>query len=214
MSEVLQAMLNQGDITPRQSIDAQAQPVAMHAVHPDQVLYAPHFVAYVLQYLRAKYGRDRVDNGGLKVTTSLDLNLQLQAEQIVKKEVARFSGPGVNNGAMEAINPNTGEILTYVGSADYYNKTIDGNVDNISNIGGTPRQPGSSFKPYVYLTAFADGYTPTSIIDDTPGSIGGTVFHDFDNRNEGNITLPPALVEARNIPAIKPLQQLRYHPVL
>ncbi len=212
-AEVLQAMLNQGDITPKQAIDAQAQPVTLHPVPPDQILYAPHFVAYVLQYLRAKYGRALVDNGGLKVTTSLDLNLQLQAEQIVKKEVARFSGPGVNNGAMEAINPNTGEILTYVGSADYYNKTIDGNVDNISNIGGTPRQPGSSFKPYVYLTAFADGYTPTSIIDDTQGSIGGTVFHDFDNRSEGNITLRRALVESRNIPAIKLFQQLGYQRV-
>jgi penicillin-binding protein 1A len=211
--EVLQAMLNQGDITRDQEIAAQIANVELHPVPPDQVLYAPHFVSYVLQYLRDKYGRELIDNGGLRVTTSLDLNLQLPAEKIVKSEVGHFAGSGVNNGAMEAINPNTGEILTYVGSADYYNKAIDGNVDNISNIGGTPRQPGSSFKPYVYLTAFADGYTPTSTIDDTQGVLGGTMFHDFDNRSEGNITLRRALVESRNIPAIKLFQQLGYQRV-
>ena len=211
--DVLQAMLNQGDISSKQKIAAQVANVDLHPVPPDQVLNAPHFVAYVLHYLRDKYGRELIDNGGLRVTTSLDLNLQLQAEQIVKNEVGRFARAGVNNGALEAINPNTGEILTYVGSADYYSKSIDGNVDNISNIGGTPRQPGSSFKPYVYLTAFADGYTPTSTIDDTQGVIGGTMFHDFDNHSEGNITLRRALVESRNIPAIKLFQQLGYQRV-
>ena len=211
--DVLQAMLNQGDISSKQKIAAQVANVDLHPVPPNQVLNAPHFVAYVLHYLRDKYGRELIDNGGLRVTTSLDLNLQLQAEQIVKNEVGRFAGSGVNNGALEAINPNTGEILTYVGSADYYSKSIDGNVDNISNIGGTPRQPGSSFKPYVYVTAFADGYTPTSTIDDTQGVIGGTMFHDFDNHSEGNITLRRALVESRNIPAIKLFQQLGYQRV-
>jgi membrane peptidoglycan carboxypeptidase len=211
--DVLQAMYNQGDISAEQKIEAQIAKVDLHPVPADQVLNAPHFVAYVLQYLREKYGRELVDNGGLRVTTSLDLNLQTQAEAIVRNEVGRFAGSGVNNGALEAINPTTGEILTYVGSADYYNKSIDGNVDNISNIGGTPRQPGSSFKPYVYLTGFANGYTPTSIIDDTQGSLGGTVFHNFDNRNEGNITLRRALVESRNIPAIKLFQQLGYQRV-
>jgi penicillin-binding protein 1A len=114
---------------------------------------------------------------------------------------------------MVVMNPNTGEILAYVGSADYNNKSISGNVDNISNIGGSARQPGSSFKPYVYLTAFADGYTPSSMIDDTQGPIAGFNFHDFDNRSEGNITLRKALVESRNIPAIKLLQQLGYSRV-
>jgi penicillin-binding protein 1A len=206
-------MVNQGHITFEEKIQTQLQPIALHPVPPDQVFNAPHFVHYVLEYLRQKYGTELVDNGGLRVTTSLDLNLQQQAEKIVKNEVAKFSGQGVNNGAMVAMNPNTGEILAYVGSADYYSAAIDGNVDNVSNIGGTPRQPGSSFKPYVYLTAFADGYSTTSTIDDTQGSIGGTVFHDFDNRSEGTITLRRALVESRNIPAIKLFQQLSYQRV-
>jgi membrane peptidoglycan carboxypeptidase len=211
--DVLQAMVNQGHITPEQKIETQLQPIDLHPVPPDQVLNAPHFVNYVLEYLRQKYGSELVDNGGLRVTTSLDLNLQQQMEKIVGNEVARFRGQGVNNGAMVAMNPNTGEILAYVGSADYNNAAIDGKVDNVSNIGGTPRQPGSSFKPYVYLTAFADGYSTTSTIDDTQGSIGGTVFHDFDNRSEGTITLRKALVESRNIPAIKLFQQLSYQRV-
>ena len=208
--DVLQAMVNQGHITQVQMDQTVAAPVELHPQAPDQVFYAPHFVIYLLDYLRKIYGSELVDGGGLKVTTSLDLDLQTKAEDIVRKRVASFGSSGVNNGAMVAMDPRSGEILAYVGSADYNNKTIDGNVDNVSNLGGVPRQPGSSFKPYVYLTAFADGYTPSSIVDDTQGNIAGTVFHDFDNRSEGNITIRKALVESRNIPAIKLLKDLGY----
>lgn len=210
---VLQAMVNQGDITYTDKIKTQLEPVPLHPVKADQIFYAPHFVHYLISYLTDKYGSELVDNGGLRVTTSLDLGLQQKAEAIVSANVAKFSSGGVNNGALVAMNPTNGEILAYVGSADYYNKAIDGNVDNVSNIGGTARQPGSSFKPYVYLTAFADGYTPSSMIDDTQGKIGGTFFHNFDDHSEGNITLRRALVESRNIPAIKLFQQLGYQRV-
>jgi membrane peptidoglycan carboxypeptidase len=211
--DVLQAMVNQGEITNDQMLQVEAAQVELHPQTPDQILFAPHFVSYVLDYLRQRYGSNLVDGGGLKVTTSIDLDLQQKAEGIVRNQVGRFGYTGINNGAMVALNPNSGEILAYVGSADYYNKGIDGSVDNISNLGGVPRQPGSSFKPYVYLTAFADGYSPSSIIDDSQGAVAGTVFHDFDNRSEGNITLRKALVESRNIPAIKLLQQLGYSRV-
>jgi penicillin-binding protein 1A len=210
---VLQAMVNQGDITYEQKLKVQLEPVPLHPVKADQIFQAPHFVSYILQYLKDKYGAELVDNGGLRVTTSLDLNLQQKAEAIVGANVAKFRSSGVNNGALVAMNPTNGEILAYVGSADYNNKGIDGAVDNISNAGGTPRQPGSSFKPYVYLTAFADGYTPSSMIDDTQGKLGGTFFRNFDDHSEGNITLRRALVESRNIPAIKLFQQLGYQRV-
>ncbi|HEV3232994.1 MAG TPA: transglycosylase domain-containing protein [Candidatus Dormibacteraeota bacterium] len=210
---VLQAMVNQGDITQAQAIQVEQAPIKLNPQVPDQVLVAPHFVAYVLDYLRQRYGSNLVDGGGLKVTTSLDLDLQTKAEDIVRKRVASYGSVGINNGAMEVLNPNTGEILAYVGSSDYNNKAISGSVDNISNVGGSARQPGSSFKPYVYLTAFADGYSPSSIIDDTQGPIAGFTFHDFDNRSTGNITLRKALVESRNIPAIKLLQALGYSRV-
>jgi penicillin-binding protein 1A len=210
---VLQSMVNQGDITNAEKIKVQLDPVPLHPVKPDQIFFAPHFVNYVINYLSEKYGKELVDNGGLRVTTSLDLGLQTKAEAIVGANVGKFAGGGVNNGALVAMNPTNGEILAYVGSADYNNDGIDGKVDNVSNIGGTARQPGSSFKPYVYLTAFADGYTPSSMIDDTQGKIGGTFFHNFDNNSEGNISLRRALVESRNIPAIKLFQQLGYQRV-
>ena len=210
---VLQAMVNQGDITNADKIKTQLEPVPLHPGKADKVFQAAHFVQYILKYLSDKYGSQLVDNGGLRVTTSLDLSLQQKAEAIVGANVAKFRSSGVNNGALVAMNPTNGEILAYVGSADYNNESIDGNVDNVSNIGGSARQPGSSFKPYVYLTAFADGYTPSSMIDDTQGKIGGTPFQNFDNHSEGNITLRRALVESRNIPAIKLFQQLGYQRV-
>ena len=213
---VLEAMVNNGDIAEAQALTTELEPVALHVTKPDTAFFAQHFVNYVLDYLTRQYGAALVNGGGLKVTTSLDLGLQLQAEKIVRTEVGRFSRQGVNNGAMVAMNPTTGEILTYVGSADFNNNSIDGQFDNIDG-GGAPgylgRQPGSSFKPYVYLTALANGYTPTTAVEDKQGSYGGTPFHDFDNRSEGVISLRRALVESRNIPAILLMQQLGYQRV-
>ena len=206
-------MVSQAHISRSQEALALKTPLALRPEVVDTAFLAPHFVNYVLEYLRERYGNQLVDRGGLKVTTSLDFSLQQKAEDIVAGEVKRFGSSGVNNGAMEAINPNTGEILTYVGSADYNNLSIDGNVDNVSNIGGTPRQPGSSFKPYVYLTALSNGYAPSSIIEDRQGNFGGTRFENFDKRSEGLITIRKALVESRNIPAIELLQNLGYQRV-
>ena len=213
---VLNAMHNNGDLTAEQVAAAEARPVALHVTKPDTAYNAPHFVNYVLNYLRGQYGAALVDGGGLKVTTSLDLGLQQKAEAIVKNEVGRFSGQGVNNGAMVAMDPNTGQILAYVGSADFNNETIDGQFDNVDG-GGDPnyigRQPGSSFKPYVYLTALSNGYTPSTPIEDRQGSYGGTTFHDFDNRSEGLINIRRALVESRNIPPILLMQSLGFQRV-
>jgi penicillin-binding protein 1A len=213
---VLQAMANNGDLTGEQVLQAEARPTVLNVTKPDTAYNAPHFVNYILSYLRKQYGDALVDGGGLKVTTSLDLNLQQKAEAIVRNEVGRFSGQGVNNGAMVAMNPNTGEILAYVGSADFNNEAIDGQFDNVDG-GGDPnyvgRQPGSSFKPYVYLTAMANGYTPGTLIEDRQGTYGGTAFHDFDNRSEGIINIRRALVESRNIPPILLMQSLGYQRV-
>jgi penicillin-binding protein 1A len=214
--QVLDAMVNNGDITPAERTTTVAQPVALHITKPDTAFFAQHFVNYVLDYLTRQYGAPLVNGGGLRVTTSLDLGLQQQAEGIVRNEVGRFSGSGVNNGAMLAMNPNTGEILAYVGSADFNNTSIDGQFDNIDG-GGDPnyigRQPGSSFKPYVYLTALANGYNTNTPVEDRQGNYGGTTFHDFDNRSEGVISLRRALVESRNIPPILLMQQMGYQRI-
>jgi len=211
--EVLTAMVNQGDITPAQLGETEAAGIQLKPQQPDQVLLAPHFVQYVINYLHTIFPASLVDGGGLKVTTSLDLDLQTKAEAIVRSEVAKFTSGGVNNGAMVALDPKTGQVLTYVGSADYFNDAIDGQFDNVDGE-GLPgyigRQPGSSFKPYVYITALADGYTLDSIVTDREGTIGGTKFTNFDDKSEGAITLRQALVRSRNIPTIALLQNLGY----
>ena len=213
---VLRAMANNGDLTGQEVLLAEARPVVLHVTKPDTAYNAPHFVNYVLSYLTKQYGKALVDGGGLRVTTSLDLGLQEKAEAIVRTEVGHFGRQGVNNGAMVAMNPNTGEILAYVGSADFNNEAIDGQFDNIDG-GGDPgyigRQPGSSFKPYVYLTALANGYTPGTPIEDREGNYGGTVFHDFDRHSEGIINIRRALLESRNIPPILLMQNLGFQRV-
>ncbi|MFN2462465.1 MAG: transglycosylase domain-containing protein [Candidatus Dormibacteria bacterium] len=215
---VLKAMADNGSITAVELGATEAAPVQFHVTKPDTAYNAPHFVQYVLDYLRKQpYAGPLVDGGGLKVTTSLDFGLQLKSEAIVRNEVGRFGSQGVNNGALVAMNPTNGEIMAYVGSADFNNDEIDGQFDNIDG-GGQPgyvgRQPGSSFKPYVYLTALSNGYNPTSMIEDRQGNYGGTVFHDFDNRSEGIIPLRRALVESRNIPPILLMQNLGFQRVL
>jgi penicillin-binding protein 1A len=170
------------------------------------VLEAPQFVVYVLDSLRRKYGDDLVNGGGLKVTTTLELDMQHKAEAIVKNDVASFSSLGINNGAMMALNPQNGEIITYVGSADYYNKGIGGNVDYVQ----APRQPGSSFKPYVYATAFANGLQQNSIVDDRQQYFGDFFLHDFDRRSLGRITVKTALLQSRNVPPVLLLRDLGY----
>jgi penicillin-binding protein 1A len=217
-AEVLNAMANNGDITGQQLLAVTSVPVQFHITKPDTAYNAPHFVQYVLDYLRKQpYAGNLTDGGGLKVTTSLDFNLQLKAEAIVRDEVRRFNGSGVNNGAMVAMDPNSGEILAYVGSADFNNDAIDGQFDNVDGGGSSQyvgRQPGSSFKPYVYLTALSNGFTPSTPVEDRQGSYGGTVFHDFDNRSEGVISVRRALVESRNIPPILLMQDLGFQRVL
>jgi membrane peptidoglycan carboxypeptidase len=171
---------------------------------------APWFVDYVLQVLSQRYGADVVKGGGLRVTTTLDVGLQQIAERAVRTEVNQpnLKARNVNNGAAEMIDPSTGQVLAMVGSADYYNVGIGGQFNVIT--GGLGRQPGSSFKIYDYATAFSNGYSPATLINDTQGKIDGHAFVDWDHRSEGLITLRQALEESRNIPAILLLKNLGY----
>lgn len=165
---------------------------------------APHFVMYIRQLLVDKYGEDMVEKGGLEVTTSLDENIQEAAEKIVKTEVEKLSGLNVGNGAAMVLNPQTGEILAMVGSKDYFNLKNDGNVNVLTSL----RQPGSSIKLINYAYALGHGYTPASIIDDSPikYSIPGSPVYspqNYDGQFKGNVTLRSALAQSRNIPAVK-----------
>ena len=176
-------------------------------------LKAPWFVDYVLRQLSQKYGDAVVAGGGLRVTTTLDYHMQQIAEQAVFSNVNRsdLKARNVNNGAAEVIDPNTGQVLAMVGSANYYDQAIGGQYNVITD--GQGRQPGSSFKIYVYATALANGYAPSNLILDKQGKIDGHPFVDWDHRDEGVITIRRALVESRNIPAILLLKQLGYDRV-
>jgi len=176
-------------------------------------LKAPWFVDYVLRQLSQQYGDAVVAGGGLRVYTTLDYNLQLVAERAVSSNVNRadLRARNVNNGAAEVIDPATGQVLAMVGSANYYDQAIGGQYNVITD--GQGRQPGSSFKIYVYATALANGYAPSNLILDKQGKIDGHPFVDWDHRDEGVITIRRALEESRNIPALLLLKQLGYDRV-
>ena len=150
---------------------------------------------------------------GYKVTTTLDYTLQQKAEEIVKKDALRNAKDfNASNAALVAIDPQTGQILTMVGSRDYFDKEIDGKY----NIATAHRQPGSSFKPFVYATAFNKGYTPDTVLfdvktqfvpscepDNHTNDNGCYSPNNYDNKVVGPITLRNALAQSRNIPAVK-----------
>lgn len=165
---------------------------------------APHFVMYVRQELSDMFGEKFVEQGGLKVYTTLDLDKQKIAEEAVLNGVeARSAQFGFNNAALIALDPTTGKILAMVGSKDYFDNTIDGNV----NITTRLRQPGSSLKPMVYAALFKKGYTPATILFDV-----NTVFktesqnyepQNYDGGEHGPVTIRTALQGSLNIPAVK-----------
>lgn len=165
---------------------------------------APHFVMYIRQLLVTQYGEDMVEKGGLEVTTTLDLPTQIASEKIVGDEVGKLKGLNVGNGAAIVINPQNGEILTMVGSKNYFDIVADGNV----NVTLRLRQPGSSIKVVNYAYALSHDFTPASIIDDskityvTPGSAPYSPVN-YDGKFLGKVTLRSALAQSRNIPAVK-----------
>jgi membrane peptidoglycan carboxypeptidase len=168
-------------------------------------IIAPHFVMYIKELLSEKYGESFIDQEGLKVYTTLDLDKQKIAEEAVKKGVeANGTKYDFSNAALVALDPKTGQILAMVGSADFFNEDIDGQV----NVAISPRQPGSSFKPIVYTAAFAKGYTPNTIIYDTLTNFDATGAkpyepHNYHDNENGPITLRTALAGSLNITAVK-----------
>lgn len=178
---------------------------------------APHFVMFVKDYLEKKYGTAVLEQGGLKVTTTLNYDLQVKAEAIAKKyaEINQKSFNGSND-AFVAIDPKTGGILTMVGSRDYFDKEIDGNF----NVTTAHRQPGSTFKPFAYAAAFTKGYTPETVVFDLPTQFSTNCPIDdfttttdgkcygpgnYDDKFRGPMTLREALAQSINVPAVKTL---------
>lgn len=178
-------------------------------------IIAPHFVFYIEQYLEDTYGPDAV-NQGLNVITTIDTDLQHQSEGIVNQysheNEVRFNA---SNAALVAIDPKTGQILAMVGSRDYFDTAVQGNF----NVALALRQPGSSFKPFVYAAALQKGYTPQTAIYDLPTQFSTACavsdnYNDtppcyapgnYDDKFRGQMTFTTALAQSINIPAVKTL---------
>lgn len=212
---VLDKMLKLGFIT-KEEFDAAKLEVVNFQPQDRWGIKAPHFVFYVREYLEEKYGKDVVESGGLKVTTTLDYELQQKAEEIVLKHALQNEKDfKASNAGLVALNPKTGEIISMVGSRDYFDKNIDGKF----NVALAKRQPGSAFKPFIYATAMEKGFTPNTVLFDVKTEfqstcdpygkpITGTADkcyspNNYDGEYVGPINLRNALAQSRNVPAVQ-----------
>lgn len=211
---VLREMLSDGRITEEEYQKAIDEKVEF-LPQSSKGIKAPHFVMYVKDYLEKKYGSDVLEQGGLKVITTLNYELQAKAEAIAK-EYAESNEKNFNgsNDSFAAIDPKTGGILTMVGSRDYFDTKIDGNF----NVTLAHRQPGSTFKPFVYAQAFIKGYTPETVLFDVPTQFGARCAPEdrtseeecyspgnYDDQFRGPMTLRNALAQSINVPSVKTL---------
>ncbi len=196
----LDQMVKNKYITQDQADQAKAEKITFQS-QKDSIA-APHFTFYVMQQIAKKYGEYALQNGGLKITTTLDLEAQKMAQKAVDDNVANLSKHDADNASLTAIDPKTGEILAMVGSEDYFNDKIDGQV----NVATSLRQPGSSIKPIIYATAFEGKYNPAYPLFDTTTDFGGGYTpQDYDGRNRGPVSIRTALSNSLNIPAVKML---------
>ncbi|MDD3774229.1 MAG: transglycosylase domain-containing protein [Patescibacteria group bacterium] len=198
---VIDQMVTTKAITEEQAADAKKQELAFEPYH--ESINAPHFVMWVKEILANKYGEKTVETGGLKVTTSIDLDLQDAAEQAVSEGAANNNAAfGGENASLVSIDPKTGQVLAMVGSANYFDQDIQGQV----NVALSERQPGSSFKPIVYATLLKDNWSPNSTIFDVETDFGGGYKpKNYSETTNGPITLKDALGNSLNIPAVKVL---------
>ena len=172
----------------------------------------PHWVNYIRSLLEAKYDPQFIYRSGFTVYTTLDPGLQEFAEAAVLEQVQSLVGQNAQDGALVIMRPGTGEILAMVGSADFYNEAISGQV----NMAVSPRQPGSAIKPLTYLAAFEKGWTPSTLIWDVPSEFTPSGLPNdpsppyqpvnYDGRFHGPVTVRSALANSYNIPAVKALQ--------
>lgn len=203
--EILRKMQEQGYITIKQRDQAIKEPLQYQKL--TNKIEAPHFVLYVKDLLVKKYGLQAVEQGGLRVITSLDLPIQNFVQDTVATEVEKLTSSHVSNGASLVTNPGTGEILAMVGSTDYFNTDNDGNV----NVTIARRQPGSSIKPINYAVGLMKGYTAaTPFIDQSicfpnPGQ-APYCPKNYDGRFRGVVQMRFALGNSLNIPAVEMLK--------
>jgi membrane peptidoglycan carboxypeptidase len=213
---VLDQMVEAGYINGEEADQAWQEIIVVYPT-ANRLILAPHWVNFVVGELEAQYGAELVYRGGLSVRTSLDYDLQLEAERIVSQHLERIAPYQANNGALVAMTPGTGEILAMVGSNDYWDDAIAGQF----NVAASERQPGSAFMPIVYASAFEKGWNPGTVILDyrsryqTPGAPNPEyVPENTTHLHYGAVTARSALSRSLNVPAVKALEYVGIEPTI
>lgn len=205
-NNVLERMQKVGFITEQDLDQAKQEPLAFQKQRAD--MQAPHFVAYVKNYLEEKYGSNYVEKAGLKVYTTLDYELQQSAEEIVAR-IGEENEKKYNatNAALAAIDPSTGQLLTMVGSRDYFDIEREGNYNVTTS---KNRQPGSSFKPLAYAAFFQKGFPPDTVLFDVKTEFSADptqtyIPFNYDERFRGPVSVKSSLAQSLNVPSVQVL---------
>ncbi len=207
-AEVLRRMVEDGYITATEAAEAEAEVLNFALKTTD--IKAPHFVFFVRDQLYEEYGVETVERGGLRVTTTLDLELHNAAQASLSAEVDSLERYRVGNGAAMVVKPSTGEILSMIGSRDYFDTANDGQV----NVAIAERQPGSSIKPIMYATGFQEKVlNPGTVLVDSPTCFkvpGQTDYcpKNYDGSFKGPISVRDSLGNSLNITAVKSLKAI------
>lgn len=205
--EVLDKMAENSFLTAEET--KSAKETSLNFMTPHTAIAAPHFVMYVKELLEQRLGQRLVEEGGLRVTTTLDLNIQETAQKIVSQHIAALRPLNVNNGAVLITSPQNGEILAMVGSENYFDMERQGNF----NVALSVRPPGSSIKIVTYTAALKDGFTAATLLDDSPvvyRTAGQAPYIpvNYDGKYHGTVPLRTAFASSFNIPAVKTLEKI------
>lgn len=214
---VLDLMVRHGYLTQYEADWTYRQPVRLRTdISPAQRL-APHFVQYVISSIDARMGEGYTQRSGFNLFTTLDLRMQDLAEKIIREQITKLKPKhDLGNAALVALRPGTGEVLAFVGSADFTNEEIDGQV----NMAMSPRQPGSTLKPILFATAFNENLiSPASILWDVPVTydLGANQYYrplNYDEKFHGLVTARSALANSYNVPVVRLLAELGIEPML
>jgi penicillin-binding protein 1C len=202
---VLDSLVGEGHISTTEAEQAWSEQLRFDS--GKTVMEAPHFVHQVLADLEEKYGADLLYSG-LQIKTTLDLNLQKKAQQIIDYQLEKLHDKNVGNAALLSVDIPSGQVLVWLGSKDFFNNKIAGQVDLITSL----RQPGSALKPFLYLLALQQGETLASIIEDLPfkvkteGGVYAPLNYDLDFH--GPVRMREALANSFNIPAVRTQEKL------
>ncbi len=208
---VLRLMKEDGYISQTDLTEAKAQELSYSANASEKNTKAPHFALMVKDFLEQKYGEETIARSGYKVKTTLNLDWQDRAQAVVSEQVSRLSYANASNGSVVVIDPKTGEVNALVGSVDWSNQEF-GKV----NMATATRQPGSSFKPFVYGTGIEEGtLTSATILHDKLTDFGGGYKpQNYSGTFKGDVSVRRSLANSLNVPAVEAMQMVGISDVI